>query len=333
MCFTCKDVMKIPVQSLAKKLVHRKTTFLLIKFIISICLLIYLFRRTDIKLFYQSFLSVHPGLFLFSAILYIGCQYLSSFRWKVLLTAHKITVSTPKLFSFYLVGMFFNNFMPTSIGGDVVKGYDLYKHTQKGKESITTVFLERYTGIIALLLIGLLSLIFIHSILHNYLVATLMLGMTLAFILGTIMITNRFIKKLSINIASKFKIKKLEKVITEIYETFGRYKHHKDSFINAILLSIIIQVMNVFVYVALSYSLDIKVPLGLFFLFIPVITLISMMPISVNGLGVREATNVYLFAQVGVGSSHALSLSLSWFFMVSVISLLGGFIFIFRKQK
>jgi uncharacterized membrane protein YbhN (UPF0104 family) len=122
----------------------------------------------------------------------------------------------------------------------------------------------------------------------------------------------------------------LGKVTAEIYETFGRYKHHKNSFINAILLSVIIQIMNVLVYIVLSHALDIVVPWRFFFLFFPLITIISMMPISVNGLGVREALNVYLFSQVDVLSSQALSLSLLWFFMVSIISLLGGLIFIFR---
>jgi hypothetical protein len=56
-----------------------------------------------------------------------------------------------------------------------------------------------------------------------------------------------------------------------------------------------------------------------------------MLPISINGLGVREGINVYLFAQVGVAHSKALSLSISWFLKVTAISFLGSFVFMFRK--
>jgi hypothetical protein len=245
--------------------------------------------------------------------------------------AHDITVSTLRLFSFYLVGMFFNNFLPSSIGGDAVKGYDLYRYSKKGKESFTTVFLERYTDLAALLLIGLVSLIFIYSLLENSLVKILILGMTATFIAGTISVTNSRVKNLTINLASKLKIAKLKKAIFEIYETFGKYKNHRSSFRNAILLSIIIQVMNIVVYIILSSALGITVSWAYFFLFFPIITIMSMLPISINGLGVREGINVYLFAQVGVAHSKALSLSISWFLKVTAISFLGSFVFMFRK--
>jgi hypothetical protein len=226
--------------------------------------------------------------------------------------------------------MFFNNFLPSSIGGDAIKGYDLYRYSQKGKESFTTVFLERYTGLAALLLIGLISLVFISSLPD---VKISILGISTIFIVGTIVVANSRVKNLIFKLVSKLKITKLEKVVFEVYETFGKYKNHKSSFLNAVFLSIIIQVMNIVVYIILSNALNIKVPWGYFFLFFPIITVISMLPISINGLGIREGVNVYLFTQVGVANSQALSLSLSWFLMVMVISLLGGFVFVFRKGQ
>ncbi|MFQ5963575.1 MAG: YbhN family protein [Candidatus Scalinduaceae bacterium] len=310
---------------------HKKKTFILIKLLISISILAFLLKKTGLDMFSQTFVSIDLKLCLLCAMLYIVAQYLSSLRWKVLLVAHNIRVTTLRLFSFYLVGMFFNNFLPGSIGGDAVKGYDLYRYSKKGKESITTVFLERYTGLAALLLIGLVSLIFIYSLPEDYLVKILILGITATFIAGTIIVINSHVKNLTINLVSKLKIEKIKKAIFEIFETFGKYENHKSSFLNAVLLSIIIQVMNIFVYIILSNALDITVPWSYFFFFFPIITVISMLPISINGLGVREGINVYLFAQVGVTHSKALSLSISWFLMVTAISLLGGLVFVFRK--
>ncbi len=311
---------------------NKKKIVFLIKFLISISLLAFLLKKTGLDIFLQSFASINLELCLLSVMLYIGSQYLSSFRWKILLMPHNITITTPKLFSFYLVGMFFNNFLPSSIGGDAIKGYDLYRYSKKGRESFTTVFLERYIGLAAMLLIGLVSLVFIYPLPEDSLVKILILGISTIFIVATIIVTNSRVKNLTINLVSKLKIKKLEKVIFKVYETFGKYKNHKSSFRDAVFLSIIIQVMNIVVYIILSNALNIKVPWGYFFLFFPITTAISMLPISINGLGIREGINVYLFTQVGVANSQALSLSLSWFLMVMVISLLGAIIFLFRKN-
>ncbi|MFQ5900223.1 MAG: lysylphosphatidylglycerol synthase transmembrane domain-containing protein [Thermodesulfobacteriota bacterium] len=310
---------------------NRKTGVFLIKVLVSISLLVFLFWKTDMDLFLKTASSLDIRLFITAAILYIGCQYVSSFRWKVLLLAHNITVSTPRLFSFYLVGMFFNNFLPGSIGGDVVKGYDFYRHSRRGKESATTVFLERYVGLVALFIIGLTALVFLYPLLEDPIIVILMLSIFIVFIIGTIVVVNSSVKNLTINIVNRFKITKLEKAISGIYETVGRYNNHKNSVFNAFLLSVIIQLMNIVVYITLSDALNIIVPWGHFFLFFPIITIISMLPISLNGLGVREGINIYLFSQVGVESPQALTLSLTWFFMVIFISVPGGIIFAFRK--
>ena len=309
-----------------------KTIFLIIKGCISAGLLIYLFRKIDYTEFIQTFFNIPPLLFVLSGLLYMGCQYLSSYRWQILLKAHDVSVSVNRLFSFYLVGMFFNNFLPTSVGGDVVKGYDLYRHSGKGKVAITTVFLERYTGLVAIIVIGLIALAMEYTYFTDPMVAILLSCIAVSFVCGTLVVANRFVKTLCLTMLRRFQMAKAEKAISALYETFGRYKIHKRIFLYAIVLSFIIQILNILVYILLADGLGINVPWPYFFLFFPIITVISMLPVSFNGLGMREGMFVYLLAKIGVSSANALSLSVSWFFIVTCISLFGGLIFITRKK-
>lgn len=319
------------VQGGIRSFLFSKTVLLIIKACISTGLLIYLFRKIDLHGFSRIFSNIEPIFFLFSGLLYIGCQYLSSYRWQVLLRAHDVSVSVNRLFSFYLVGMFFNNFLPTSVGGDVMKGFDLYRHSGKGKESITTVFLERYTGLAAIIIIGLIALAIGNPYLPDREVAILLGAIATVFAGGTLILINYRMKILCLRIMGKFHIGKAEKIISGLYETFRRYKTNKRVFLYAIIISFFVQLLNILVYILLADSLGIDVQWGYFFLFFPIVTVISMLPISFNGLGMREGMFIYLFTKIGIPSAQALSLSLSWFIIVTCISLLGGLIFMVRK--
>lgn len=313
-------------------LLNSRIVLLLIKISISLGLLIYLYWKIDLPQFVKTLHAVQIFPFLTAGILYLGCQYLSSYRWQVLLSAHDVHVPVNHLFSFYLVGMFFNNFLPTSIGGDVVKGYDLYRHSGRGKEAVTTVLLERYTGLVALIIIGLTALLIGYQYFPDPATAILLSGIAAAFICGTLVVISRYSRTLCLRTIRRFNLQRLARAIYKIYRPFERYKTHKGIFLYSILISFGIQILNILVYILLADALNISIPGGYFFLFFPIVTIISMLPLSINGLGIRDGLMVYLFSKIEVPMNHALSLSLSWFFIVTCISLLGGLIFATRKD-
>jgi uncharacterized protein (TIRG00374 family) len=159
----------------------------------------------------------------------------------------------------------------------------------------------------------------------------MMIGMTGAFIFGTLVVANRYIQMVFLRMARRRGFTKLGRSLSRLYDTFGRYRNHKQIFLNAIWLSFGIQLLNIIVYILLAKELGISVHWGYFFLFFPIVTVIAMLPLSFNGLGMREGMMVFLFAKAGVPASQALALSLTWFFLVTVISLLGGLIFALRR--
>ncbi len=214
----------------------------------------------------------------------------------------------------------------------MIKGFDLYRHSGKGKESITTVFLERYTGLVAIIIIGLTALAIGHPYLPDPVITIFMVAIATGFAGGTLIVTNYHMKALCLRISQKFKMGKVDKSILGLYETFRRYRSNKRAFLYAVFLSFCIQLLNILVYILLADSLGINAHWGYFFLFFPIVTVISMLPISFNGLGMREGLFIYLFSKIEIPSAQAFSLSLSWFFIVTCISLLGGLIFMVRKK-
>ena len=316
----------------ARALFPSKTVLLLLKGGVSLGLLVYLFQSVDLNSFLKTLSGASPDLLLVGALTYIAAQYLSAYRWQVLLKPHEIKVSVHRLFSFYLVGMFFNNFLPTSVGGDVVKGVDLYRHSGKGNAAVATVFLERYTGLIALLAIGLAAMVLGHLYFPDPVVALLLVGMAAAFIAGTFAVANRYVQMIFLKMARKRGFAKAGRSLSKLYETFAGYREHKNIFLQAVWISFGIQFLNILVYILLAEGLGISASWGYFFLFFPIVTVIAMLPLSFNGLGMREGMMVYLFAKVGVPSAQALALSLTWFFIITGISLLGGVIFALRRN-
>ena len=311
----------------------KQTVIFLIKLLVSISLLGLLLWMADLGKLLSLAGSISPTFFVWSLVLYLICQYLSSHRWQVLLVPLDVRVSVNRLFSLYLIGMFFNNFLPSSMGGDVVKGYGLYTHLKKGKETTASIVLERYVGLAALVAILLVSVLLSYPTLKDEMIVLLTVGISLAFGLLTAVVANRHTENLTVVICKKMGLTKIQEIVRDLFQTFGCYKTRTFLLFYTIVVSIVIQILNIAVYYLLSLALHVNIPLGYFFLFFPLITIVSMLPFSINGLGVREAITIYLFAKIGIDTTTAITLSLTWFFMVTLISLSGALLFVTLKNN
>jgi len=305
----------------------------LIKLLVSISLLGLLLWMTDLGKLLSLAGSISPTFFVWSLVLYLICQYLSSYRWQVLLVPLDVQVSLNRLFSLYLIGMFFNNFLPSSVGGDVVKGYGLYAHSRRGKETVTTVFLERYMGLVGLIAILVISAALGYPYFKDKMIVLLTAGITLAFVCLTALVANRHAESVAVEICRKVGLTKVQETVEGLYQTFSRYKAKTRLLSYAVVVSVAIQLLNIAVYYLLALALHLDISLGYFFLFFPLITIMSMAPFSINGLGVRETVTVYLFGKIGIDATAALTLSLTWFFMVTLISLSGAALFVALRNK
>lgn len=305
----------------------------LLKALVSLSLLAFLFWRTDIDGFINTIKGAKLPLLLFCLLLYVLSQLISTLRWQCLLNAEEFHVPFTRLVLFYFEGMFFNLFLPTLIGGDVVRGYNLYRYTRKGGESLASILVDRLSGLMAMMAIALLALLIGYPYLHEPLVAYLILIIAGGMGLGIFGLANRWLKDTLLSFVGKTGLNNFRERIGRTYEAIHRYREHRKAIGQALTLSLVLQTLGIFIFYLISRALGLSVALPYFFLFVPLIHVFSMIPISLSGLGVREGITVFLFAKAGVSSSGALGLSLAWFSIVALASLPGGMVFLTERSR
>jgi len=254
-------------------------------------------------------LSVHPAAFVASVALYLVALSLGTKRWSLLLPGK---FRFRRLYSLYLVGSFFSTFMPGLVGGDAVKIYYLYKETGEGAKALSSVFMDRYIGFCSLMLIGLAAYPFGFKYIRGSWIEWALPLIVLCFALVSLVVFG-------------LRIGKRIQVVGKLHDYFHTYRKKYDVIVKALLLSFTLQLIIIFGIYLLSLGLGLKMPFSALLVFIPIITTVATVPISLAGIGLREAAAVLLFGTVGLEADSAMALSLAWFTMVAVGGLAGLF--------
>lgn len=259
--------------------------------------------------------------------------FLSSWKWQILLSAQGIKVSLGKLFALYLVGIFFNNLMPSTVGGDVIRAYELGKYTHKRAESIASVFMERFTGLTALIFLALIAfLVKVDSFGDARLTIVMgivMVGYVSAFPLILDQRVIAFIhKKAKVRILKKL-IDKLQKVQSAIMD----YKGKNSALGIAMIISFLfymVAVVNVYLG---CLAFGVQMPLVKLFMGVPIILVISMIPITLGGIGLSEWAYFLIFTKLGATGSLGLSVALLMRVKAVAFGLLGGVFYSSMSEK
>jgi uncharacterized protein (TIRG00374 family) len=259
-------------------------------------------------------------------VLYLAGIVVRAYRWQILLSALRMDIPLAKLTSLYFVGTFFNNILPTGIGGDVVRVYELSKQSKRPIESVGTVLLDRATGLLMLFLIALMALVFGYELIApNVAAAILLLCLGSWAGLGLILRRDWLERWGLLRIMDKIK------QLRELYESVTTCGPKAIG--GALAVSLVFNVLLIAVNYLIALSLGLEIPLWYFLLFIPLISFLLVLPISLSGLGVREGGYVYLFAQAGVSAPLALAMSLLFYALNVATGLIGGVLYVFEGAR
>lgn len=280
-------------------------------------------------------LNVNYIYVLFTILICSAVLIIRIYRWKLILHEMKIKSSFWKLGEIYLISSFFNTFLPSSIGGDIYRIYDLCKISSKKIRPVITVLIERITGVLALISIGIFSLIVYSDILEISQKAIISLVAILLIVIFLVISAICYFEKIYYlirqiipskykDIASEEKIKKIADVVVEI-------KENKKLLFNAYLLGIILQFCVIAAFYTTSLALNNKIPMNIFLMFVPMVEIISLIPISINGLGLRDGSLLYFLSTVSISPSFSMSLSILLRLILLVFALIGGFLLVFKR--
>ncbi|MCG3175949.1 MAG: hypothetical protein MOGMAGMI_00886 [Candidatus Omnitrophica bacterium] len=305
---------------------------LLLRVVISggFLLLLYYLMRDDLPEIASTLSGLDPALALVSAVLFLSTVFVLAKRLQLIFAAEDLSISMRESASLTFVGYFFNNFLPTSVGGDIVKAMCAAKVTGDPVKSVTTVLMDRIFGLFTFILIPSISLLFYLDRIDNPMVpivvySFLAFSILFFFVLFHPAAARRFsfVGALIGRYAWGAKLK-------SIYEGMHAFRHHKMLIAKAMALSLFGQSLSIFVLYLLSHALDARANIIYFYLLVPIVHLVSMLP-SLNGLGIREGAYIY-FLKPYIGAESAAALGILWLALLLLLSVIGGGIYMVRPD-
>ncbi len=299
----------------------------LIRIIISVVLLsiiIYMIGFDKIK---QEISHTILWIFLLTILVENFGVLISAKKWQLLLNDKGIRIAYKEALLYYYIGSFFNTMMPSSVGGDVIKAYMLGKKTDK-TEVFSSVIMDRLTGLIAVILIALSSIILFYSRLPRDAISFALIIICLFSLSFVALIKTSFFEKIVEVIFSRWK--KANNFFQAIIASLKAY-NSKKLFLSALLISFLFHLLMILNNYLLSLSIGLKVPPIYFFIFVPLAELLVALPISIQGFGVRESSYAILFSSVGVNSAAAFSIGFLNQIVKVVTSVIGGIVYVFKR--
>lgn len=252
----------------------------------------------------------------------LGAMLLATLRWLRVTEALELPATLAPLLAHSLAGQFVANFLPSTIGGDVLRVSRLAASTGQGPASFASVVLERLTGFLVLPVITLVALLVHPSLLHLGTATRLALALSLGTLVSLLVILG-----LAANPRLGRRLESREswlRFVNAVHLGLARIRRHPRAVASVLVTAAAYQLTVVSVAWIGTRALDIDVGLSAVVAFVPVVAMAQVIPLSLNGLGLREGALVLLLAPLGVGAAQAVGLGLFMYFMNMAISLLGA---------
>lgn len=297
----------------------------IIKIIVTIAIFFYLFKYINFDSLLAILAKSHGGYIGIALLFQLISTSLAAFRWSEISALLKFKESFSFYIASYFKGTFFNQVLPSSIGGDAVRILDLSTKGYAKKEALFDVFIDRVVGLVGLLVLNLLSTILFFGTFDSsfsFLIIAIAFGGILGF-------TSLFYLK---------NIKFLEKIIGLHYffklgiRLNSLYSNKKILF-RHIGISIIVQLLTVMALFAISRSIDIKIDFETFLIAVPPVFLLMIIPLSLAGWGIREGAMVGIFMLVYDDKTKILAMSILYGLLLIIGALPGSYFWIKNKTK
>ncbi len=298
----------------------------------SLALLLYLLAQIDLAQLRAAQARLSPSLFGLAVALQLAGVFVSSLKWWLLL--HALNQPLPYLWTvrIYLIGQFFNNFLPTMIGGDTVRVLLVHRRSGRVSAAIASVWVERLTGFVALTLIGWSGLGLSWQLLAGappvrlgvlfcLLVASLAVGVALGAPVGA-----RVLARLGLPNILDWRSR-----LQRTAATISGYRTRRTTVAVVTALAFAYQLSWVAVHGAAARALGLEIPLQLLLLMVPISDIVGLVPIFFNNLGAREGTFVLFLSQLGAPAASAVALAFLIFLVRLLVGCLGGVLYLLDR--
>ncbi len=302
----------------------------LVKLLVSAGLIGYFLSRIHVERFLQTFASAKFSYIAMALAVYLIAQGVSAVRWAML--ARPLGIKTPfkDLIQYYLIGMFFNLFAPSTVGGDVSRVYYLVKdeEAQANGRAVTTVhaamsvLMDRAIGMVVLVWLGALALLLFPYYAVPQTVRSVTFLLAVGLLIGALLtpVLRRFLPEDGHQLAVKLRL------------ALRSYRLHWRALLAAVLLSLTVHLIQAWMHTVMGRALGLDVPFSFCLIIYPLVGTFSAIPISLNGLGLREGGYIFLLAVIGIGTEQSIAFGILLFLIVALDSLIGGLVFLSQQM-
>lgn len=317
----------------------RGTLLLAAKVIFSLGLMVFLFARISFAELGATLHGVSPGWLAAAAGLLLASNVLGAWQWQWLLRAVEIRIPFWKVLSYYHVGLFFNNFLPANVGGDFARVLDAARYGPSRAAAFSTVIMDRLLGTLALAGLALVTTLPAFrdfqqmgglpiSAVYLALVGFFALSVALtwfAFHPALFPVVQRVLARVGLG--------GFKPALDDLAGRLQGFRDQRGLFIRLLAVALVVQVARIGVHVLVARALGLDLRLQYFFLLVPLLAVAVSLPVSLNGIGVREGAGIVLFGLVGVARADAFTLQFTTYLVAVAVSLLGGLVFLARAPR
>jgi hypothetical protein len=313
----------------------RRRALLAVKLSVSIVLLVVLFSRIDVaRLWATARLASVPWL-LVALIVYVVSALAAVWRWGLLLEAQHLHMSSRARLGSFLVAAYFNNFLPSNIGGDVIRIRDSARIAGSKTLATTVVLMDRVLGLMALVFVAAVGATAVGR-LHHTAAPIWPVWLWAGFLAGAAATTpavfapagfGRLLRPLTV-----FHPEWVGDRITKLTAALARFRDEPGALVGCFGGALFVQAAMVLFYFAVAYALRLDVTMWDLGVIVPISFIVQLLPVSINGFGVREATFSLYFSRIGQPIESAVVMSLVAQALLMMCSLSGAAIYVWRGR-
>lgn len=302
-----------------------------IKLLISLAILFSLAFFTDIESLLNNLYAISLDSIVYAMCLILGIRFIMALRWKILLDFYEVNASYHKLLEIIFVSNAVGHLLPSGIGTDIIRTYELARNEGYSEKILASVFLDRIFGLLSMLLVALIAswFAFYSNLLDLYL--PLFISLSILFLPFVFIFIQKLLKR-DVNLQTKWKL--LNK-ISSFYNRFITALHKTDipgsGLIILTLLSASVQLVRSLVFMFIFIGLGSEVDIIYYFIFTPIVFIIILIPVSIGGLGVRESALYAFFGPLGLSIATCTVSGLIFHALQLVMIIPGLVIFNLRK--
>jgi len=312
-----------------------KFKYPIIKILVSFFLFGLIIFYVDLSKVRDTLLQVNIGYYLISIVVQLIVILIGAKRWSFFIFHDNLKINFNMLLRINFMANFFNNVLPSSIGGDALRVFYIYKLGHGGAIAMSSVVIERIIGLSAMVGVASISLIFVelganwHNLLKVLIQLLFFFIVTLILLVGwnksyLILTDNKLVKK--------FKGNKLVQNLLKLVNKSHIYLRDYFLILKVFAASVVLHVVQILVFIFIGKSLGLEIDYMYYFTMIPLLILVSSVPFTIGGLGVREVLIVFLFSMVGVSSEYSASVAIL-FLLTLILSSMPGLLFFMKTDN